>query len=143
MGIVFSVEESEKLGGTMSEQVQVLVGENEAGRATTVRRAINKLVETTITSKFDLSELLFEVKSKLYYTGWGFESYSAYAKSLRLKYSSSYYLVRIAENMAAAGLTREQFEPVGLTKLRTISRLKPDTEFKGTPVSLLIRELTR
>jgi hypothetical protein len=120
----------------------VLVGEVEAGRATTVRRAINKLVQQANESTFDLAALLFEAKTKLYYTGWGFDSFSKYAKSLAIKYTKSYYLVRIVENMTAAGLTREQYEPIGLTKLRMISRLKPDTEFKGTPVSLLIRELT-
>ena len=89
-----------------------------------------------------IADLLYETKSKLYFTGWGFESFSKYAKSLKMKYTRSYYLVRIVENMQAAGLTREQYEPVGLTKLRIISRLKPETEFNGTPVVLLIRELT-
>lgn len=127
----------------MSEtNVPAIVGEVEAGRAATVRRAINKLVAATNTNTFDLAELLHEAKSKNYYAGWGFESFSKYAKSLAVKYTKSYYLVRIVENMKAAGLEREQYEPVGLGKLRTISRLKPDTEYHGTPVSLLIRELT-
>lgn len=121
---------------------QVIVGEAEAGRAANVRRAINKLVAATNTSTFDLAELLHEAKAKMYYRGWGFDSFSKYAKSLALKYAKSYYLVKIVENMKAAGLEREQYEPVGLTKLRIISRLKHDTEFKGTPMSLLIRELT-
>lgn len=120
----------------------VIVGDIEAGRATTVRRAINKLVAVSNTSTFDLAELLYEAKSRNYFAGWGFESFSKYAKSLALKYTKSYYLVKIVENMKAAGLERVQYEPVGLTKLRIISRLKPDTEYKGTPVSLLIRELT-
>lgn len=119
-----------------------IVGEVEAGRAATVRRQINKIVAQTNTNTFDLAELLFESKTKIYYTGWGFESFSKYAKSLAIKYTKSYYLVRIVENMTAAGLTREQYEPVGMTKLRMISRLKPEDEFKGTPVSLLIHELT-
>jgi hypothetical protein len=124
------------------EPTQAIIGEVEAGRATTVRRQINKLVAQAATSTFDLAELLYESKAKLYFTGWGFESFAKYAKSLAIKYTKSFYLVRIVENMTAAGLTREQYEPVGLGKLRTISRLKPDTEYKGTPVSLLIRELT-
>lgn len=124
------------------EPTSAIVGEVEAGRAATVRRAINKLVSQSNTSTFDLAELLFESKSKLYFTGWGFESFSKYAKSLAIKYTRSYYLVRIIENMQAAGLSRAEYEPVGLLKLRIISRLKPETEFKGTPVSLLIRELT-
>ena len=121
---------------------QVIVGEAEAGRATQVRRTINKLISTANSSTFDLAELLFEAKSKNFYAGWGFESFSKYAKSLEIKYTKSYYLVRVVENMKAAGLERAVYEPVGLGKLRIISRLKPDTEYNGTPVSLLIRELT-
>jgi len=128
----------------MSEaNVPAIIGEQEAGRAATVRRAINKLVAATNSSTFDLMDLFHEAKSKNYYSGWGFESFSKYAKSLAIKYTKAYYLVKIKENMVAAGLLeRAEYEPVGLTKLRIISRLKPDTEYKGTPVSLLIRELT-
>jgi hypothetical protein len=39
-------------------------------------------------------------------------------------------------------LKRAEYEPVGLTKLRLISRLKPAGEFNGTPMPLIIRELT-
>lgn len=120
----------------------VIVGDVEAGRAVQVRRQINKLIYATNTNTFDLAELLHEVKSKNFFTAWSFESFSKYAKSLDIKYSKSYYLVRIVENMRAAGLAREAYEPVGLGKLRVISRLKPETEFKGTPVSLLINQLT-
>jgi len=121
---------------------QVIVGEAESGRSTQVRRAINKLIAQTNSNTFDLAELLQEAKSKNFYTGWGFESFSKYAKSLNIKYTKSYYLVRIIENMQAAGVEREKYEPVGLGKLRVISRLQPDSEYNGTPVSLLIRELT-
>lgn len=120
----------------------IIVGEVEAGRASLVRRQINKLISTANSSTFDLAELLFEAKTKNFYAGWGFESFSRYAKSLEIKYTKSYYLVRVVENMKAAGLERPQYEPVGLGKLRVISRLKPDTEYNGVPVSLLIRELT-
>lgn len=120
----------------------VIIGEAEAGRAASVRRQINKLINQSNVWTFDLAELLYEAKSKLYFTGWGFDSFSKYAKSLDIKYSKGYYLVRIVENMIAAGLTRPEYEPVGLAKLRIIARLKPETEYKGTPVSLLIRELT-
>ena len=120
----------------------VLVGEAEAGRATQVRRAINKLISTSTSSTFDLAELLFEAKQKNFYAGWGFESFSRFAKSLEIKYTKSYYLVRIVENSLAAGLTRDQYEPVGLGKLRIISRLQPESTYNETPVNLLIRELT-
>lgn len=122
--------------------VPAIIGEVEAGRAATVRRQINKLVATANSSTFDLMDLFHESKTKNYIAGWGFESFSKYAKSLDIKYSKAYYLVKIKENMLAAGLDRTQYEPVGLSKLRVISRLKPETEYKGVPVSLLINELT-
>src|SRR6266478_5213216 len=120
----------------------VQVGEIDMSRAANVRRAINKLIAATTTNTFDLAYLLYESKSKNYIHGWGFESFSKYARSLAIKYTKSYYLVNIITNMEAAGLKRPEFEGVGLTKLRIISRLKPETEYNGTPVSLLIRELT-
>lgn len=127
----------------MSEpNIPAVIGEVEAGRAATVRRAINKLISTSNSSTFDLMDLFHEAKTKNYYSGWGFESFSKYAKSLDIKYSKAYYLVRIKDNMKAAALERAEYEPVGMGKLRVISRLKPETEYKGTPVSLLIRELT-
>jgi len=121
---------------------QSVVGESDMSRAALVRRRINKLIKELGLSTFDLAELLFEAKSKMMFQGWGFESFSKFAKSLEIKYSKSFYLVKIVENMTAAGLTRPEYEPVGLTKLRMISRLDADAEFNGTPVSLLIRELT-
>jgi hypothetical protein len=39
-------------------------------------------------------------------------------------------------------LKPEEYEPVGVTKLRIISRLKPAGEYNGVPMPLVIRELT-
>ena len=121
---------------------QVIVGEQDTSRAATVRRRINKLIKETNSSTFDLMDLLHESKAKNYISGWGFESFSKFAKSLDIKYTKCFYLVAIKENMAAAGLERNEYEPVGMTKLRMISRLDPEVEYNGTPVKLLIRELT-
>jgi len=120
----------------------VIVGEQVAGRAEHVKRAINKLIKAQNTNMFDLAELLHEAKSKAYYNAWGYESYPKYARSLDIKYTKAFYLVKIVENMNAAGVTREQYEPVGLGKLRRIARLKPESEYKGVPMVVLIRELT-
>jgi hypothetical protein len=125
----------------MSDEM-IMVGEMDMSRAATTRKQINKLIKAANANTFDLAELLYEAKSKNYYAGWGFETFSKYARSLDLKYSKSYYLVRIVSNMLAAVLERPQYEPVGLGKLRVIAKLEPESEYKGTPVSLLIRELT-
>lgn len=120
----------------------VEVGEADVSRAAQCRRQINKLIKATTANTFDLMDLLHESKSKNYFSGWGFETFSKFAKSLDIKYTKSYYLVAIKENMIAAALERPQYEPVGLGKLRVISKLDPETEYNGTPVNLLIRELT-
>ena len=125
---------------------QVIVGEADVSRATFVRRRITNLCKAANQSTFDLAELFFESKKQQYFAQWGFESFSAYGKQIskdyQYKWTKIYYLTRIMENMEAAGLTRPEFENIGLVKLRAISRLKPDAEFNGTPVKLLIRELT-
>src|ERR1035437_1825620 len=126
----------------MSEpNVPVIVGEVEAGRAAKVRREINKLVKGVSTNTFDLAELLHEAKTGHYYSP-DFESFSKYAKSLDIKYTKCYYLVKIVENETAAGLKRSEYEPAGLVKLRTISRLETEGSYKDVPLPLIIRELT-
>jgi hypothetical protein len=122
-----------------------IVGEVEAGRAARIKKEVSKLIKGISASSFDLSDLLYEVKSNNFHVGYGHTSFSQYLKSLSeqgLKYSRAYYLYRIKENGESAGLTRAEYEPVGMTKLRLISRLKPAGEFNGVPMPLVIRELT-
>lgn len=125
---------------------QVIIGDADVSRATFVRRKITNLVKAANAQTFDLAELFFESKKQQYFAQWGFESFSSYgkqiAKDYNFKWTKIYYLTRIMENMDAAKLERSQYEQVGMLKLRAISRLKPDAEFNGVPVSILIRELT-
>jgi hypothetical protein len=109
-----------------------VVGEAVAGQAAKFRDEINDLIAGINTSEFDLAERLYEVKSLQYYIAWGYDTFGQYAKSLALKSSKSYYLVRIVKNMTEAGLTREQYEPLGIAKLRVISKL--DLVEEGKPV---------
>lgn len=119
-----------------------IVGEAVSGRAEEVRRKINKLIKATNVNTFDLAELLDEAKTKGFYTAWGYPTYSAYAKSLEIKYAKAYYLITIVQTMRAAGVKREDYEPIGIGKLRVIAELDPEAEFQGTPVVALINELT-
>ncbi len=128
----------------MSDE-QSIVGEVEAGRASAIKRQVQKLIRGVSSSSFDLADLLYEIKTNNFHVGYGFTSFSQYLKSLvehGMKYSKAYYLYRVTENGVSAGLKREEYEPVGLTKLRLISRLKPAGEFNGVPMPLIIRELT-
>jgi hypothetical protein len=128
----------------MSDE-QVIVGEVEAGRAAKIKREVNRLIKGISSSSFDLADVLYEVKSKNFHSEWGFTSFSQYLKSLAeqgMKYSRAYYLYRVTENGVDAGLTRLEYEPVGMTKLRIITQLKSAGEFNGVPMPLVIRELT-
>lgn len=138
----------------MDEQLQIappdpqaVVGEQEAGsRSEEVRKKINKLIKAVNTNMFDLAEYLHEVKTKAYHSEWGFTSYSEYAKSLKIKYARAYYLVDIVETMRQVGVSREEYEPVGIAKLRKIVALSKrpglSAVFDGVPVKDLIKELT-
>lgn len=121
-----------------------IIGEADVTRATNVRRQINKLIKQANTSDFDLAELFFEVDSKLYWQGWGYDSFGKWAKELDLKFTKCYYLLGIQKVMNAVGLTRAEFEPVGKTKLRMIAELSKmiDSDYNGTPMKVLVRELT-
>ena len=126
----------------MSETEQVVVGEAEAGRAASVKRAINKLISGVNQSTFDLAEKLYEVKTNQYFTAYGYESFSKFVKDLNgLKYSKGFYLTKIVALAKGAAVEREQYEPVGLTKLRAISKLSLEGEFNGIPMPLVVREL--
>jgi hypothetical protein len=127
------------------EPTQVVVGDVEAGRSAKIKREVNRLIKGVSEVTFDLADLLYEIKSKNFFAEWGFTSFSQYLKSLieqGMKYSKSYYLYRIKENCVSAGLKPEEYEPVGVTKLRIISRLKPAGEYNGVPMVMIIRELT-
>jgi hypothetical protein len=120
---------------------QVIVGEVEAGRAAKVLREINKLIKATNSSEFDIAELLHEVKSHHYFEP-EFESFSKFAKSLKIKYSRAYYYVKVIALMQGVVLGRDVYEPIGMGKLRVISRLNLEGEYKGVPMPLIIKELT-
>ena len=122
---------------------QVLVGDIEAGRAAKVRREINKLVSSVNASTFDLAERLYDVKTNQFFTGYGYETFSKYLKDISgLKASKGFYLTKIVSLMRGADVSREQYEAVGLTKLRAISKLSLEGEFNGVPMPLVVRELT-
>ena len=105
-------------------------GEQIAGRAASVRRSLMSMVANLSTNTFDLAALLHETKENNYASAWGFSSLAEYAeKELGLKKRKSEYLTRIMYVTKAVGLTRPQFEPCGVSKLREITRLNPEGTF--------------
>jgi hypothetical protein len=88
------------------------------------------MVANLSTNTFDLAALLHEARENNYPTAWGFSSLADYAsQELGLKQRKSEYLTRIMRVTKAVGLTRPQFEPCGVSKLREITRLDPEGTF--------------
>jgi hypothetical protein len=104
------------------ENETVVVGEVEAGQAAKARKQISTLIKMVNSSTFDIADGLHEIKTKKFYAP-EYESFGDYAKTLDLKVTKAYYLVRMVENMAAAGVPRATYEPVGIAKLRVICKL--------------------
>jgi hypothetical protein len=104
-----------------------VIGEIEAGQAAKVRKQLKDLIKSVNTSTFDIMDLLHEVSVNKYYQP-KYETFKDFCKSLDMKSSKSYYLVRIKEKMLLAGIDRATYEPVGITKLRVIAQLQPTDE---------------
>ena len=69
--------------------------------------------------------LLSETKKQGYFKQWGFDTFKEYVQQLDLKERKAHYLTRIVDVMETVGVVREQYEPLGLSKLREITSLDP------------------
>lgn len=110
-------------------QDTVIVGAVESGERAEVQKAIKRLVKQVNTNLFDIAELLFKAKSRHLYTE---PTFIEFAQKTGLKKRKAQYLERIAEIMDGAGILRAEYEPIGIAKLRVISRLTAVNE-DGTP----------
>lgn len=100
----------------------VIVGEAVSGERAEVQKALKKCIKLLNTSTFDIAELLFKTKSKHLYTE---PTFADFVKTLDIKPRRAQYLETLAEVMSAANITRAEYEPIGVTKLRVITRLDP------------------
>lgn len=117
---------------------QAVVGEQMAGRSASVRKKLIELNSDIKASTFDLADLLFEAQENSYPAEWGFSSVLEYGtKELGLKERKVQYLTRLTKVCRAVGLKREQYEPAGISKLRVICTLGPESTFwnKETRIS--------
>ena len=103
------------------QEPAVIVGEKVAGEAAKVRKQLEQLIRKVNTSAFDIADLLYAVKKNGYYEG--FATFQEYIKTLDIKLRKAQYLCRMNEVMEAIGKTREQYEPLGVAKLREITSL--------------------
>lgn len=118
--------------GDIQESVPtVIVGEQVAGESNKVRKSLEKLIQSVNKSTFDIGELLFKIKKTGFYNGWGFNTFQEYVDTLDIKARKAQYLVRIVDTMEQVGVPREQYEPLGVAKLREISSLDPTATYKN------------
>lgn len=108
--------------GVLDNVPAAIVGEAEAGQASKVRKQLQSLIKGVNTSTFDIMDLLHEIKSKKYYSP-RYATFIDYAKTLDMKVTKAYYLVRIKENMLLASIHRNTYEPIGIAKLRVIASI--------------------
>jgi hypothetical protein len=109
-------------GNDWGGQGTTIIGEAVAGEAAQTLSEVKKLVKGLSVNTFDLAEKLHKVKKNKYYAP-KFNTYGEYLKTLDIKLSKGYYLTKIVELMEAASIPRSVYEPVGIAKLRLVSRI--------------------
>jgi hypothetical protein len=130
----------------MNETIVEIVGEVVAGEAAQTLKQVKALIKGLSSNTFDLAHALYKVKKNKYYAP-KFLTFSEYAKDLDIRLSKCYYLIRITETMETVGLAREQYEGVGIAKLRAICRLDLTDEnghgkmYEGKPAVEVIKDL--
>ncbi|MGH7746240.1 MAG: hypothetical protein ACREQ5_15995 [Candidatus Dormibacteria bacterium] len=100
----------------------VIVGEQVAGESAKTRQQLEAAIQTMNSNVFDVAELLFKVKQGHCYTTTTFQEYLG---TLAIKVRKAQYLTRIVEVMHTVGVTRAEYEPLGIAKLREVASLEP------------------
>lgn len=115
----------------------VIVGVQVAGEAAAVKSQLDSLINTIDKSTFDVAELLYTVKVKGFYSGWGFSTFQEYAASFKkLKKRRVQYLTRMVGVMDTVGIKREVYEPLGIARLREITSLDPEIEWTNPQTNI-------
>lgn len=106
---------------------QVIVGEAVAGRAAAVRQDLQRLTANMQQDTFTLADLFYEAQANAYYLGWGYESLGDFAvRELGIKERKAQYLARIVKVCRDVGVSRKNYEPAGISKLREITTLESE-----------------
>lgn len=109
---------------------QVIIGETVAGRAATVRKQMARLSTDLQRNTFDIAALALEAQEHGYFRDWGYESFGEYGEQeLGIRHRKLQYLARICKVMKICAIQRTDYEPAGVTKLRLITSLEPDSTY--------------
>lgn len=122
-----------------------VVGERIPGEAIKIRQELEGLLQNLNSKTFDIGILLHRIKKDGLYTG--FTTFQDYVETLDIKPRKALYLRKIAEVMEILDIEREEYELVGITKLREITSLNPYDTWtnpetgKEVPLDVCIMEL--
>lgn len=116
----------------------VIIGEQIAGESAKTRKALTKAINTLNSSVFDVIELLHKVRKEHLYTE---PTFADFVKTLGLQKRRAEYWERIGMVMETIGAKREEYEPIGVTKLRAITRLDPAATYTN-PVTKDVHPMT-
>jgi len=117
----------------MEVNPQAIHGEAIAGqqaKSIALRKRMLLLSTDLTKNTFDLAEAFLEAQESGCYLEWGFDSLGDYASlELGIKHRKAQYLARIVKVCRECGVSRKDYEPVGVTKLREITTLNPGDSF--------------
>lgn len=107
-----------------------VIGEPIAGQSATLRKRMRILAADLTKHTFDLAEAFLLAQETRCYAEWGFDSLPEYAElELGIKKRRAQYLATIVRVCRDCGVARKDYEPIGITKLREITSLNPDTSY--------------
>ncbi len=110
-----------------------IYGEAVAGReakSAALRKRMFMLSTDLTKNTFDLAESFAEAQESRCYIEWGFDTLWDYALlELGIKQRKAQYLARIVKVCRECGVSRKDYEPVGVTKLREITSLDPGATY--------------
>ena len=109
---------------------QVIIGDSVAGQSALLRKRMRVLAGDLVRHTFDLAEAFLLAQETRCYAEWGFDSLPEYAElELGIKKRRAQYLATIVRVCRDCGVARKDYEPIGITKLREITSLNPDTSY--------------
>jgi hypothetical protein len=114
---------------SITETPAAIIGEAISGESVKVRKQVDKLVKGLTTATFDLGELLFKIKKNGFYNSYGFNTFQEYVDTLDIKARKAQYLTRIVDVMDQVAVQREEYEKLGVAKLREITSLDPTATY--------------
>lgn len=109
--------------GTLTPMM--VVGEAVAGHAAKVMQQLESLISSDNHTVFTMAELLYEVKKNSLYASAGHNTFKDYTSTLSLEDRKANYLTKLGYCVDVLGIPRVTYEPVGITKLRSITSLNP------------------